>query len=107
MAFSGDVDVDRLIERCRGVHLKCLVRQLGPALNALGYTKFKDKTPCMIGSHNIVTIELPDDCAGPGPGGKCPRPVKLQWSVKRDILERGCGPGEGVRPVRRVHGPDK
>ena len=89
--LSGNVEVGRLVERCKGLHLKSLVERLAPALTQLGYTEFPDKTPCMIGSHNIVTIELPDQCAGDERGAPCTRPIKFQWSVKRGVLEKGCG----------------
>ena len=59
---EGAVTIDRLKERCRGAYLKRLIDQIAPAITALGYDSFNDKTPCMIGSHNIVTLELPDEC---------------------------------------------
>ena len=89
--FGSSVTIERLIERCKGMQLKTLVGQIAPALTALGYREFKDKTPCMIGSHNIVTIELCDVCPQCNGGIPCPRPVKIQWSVNRGVLERGCG----------------
>ena len=60
---GSSVTIERLIERCKGMQLTTLVGQLAPALSSLGYREFKDKTPCMIGSHNIVTVELCDECA--------------------------------------------
>ena len=85
--IEGAVTIDRLVERCRGPYLKTLINQIAPAITGLGYDSFNDKTPCMIGSHKIVTLELPDECLSVG----CPRPVKLQWSVCRGVLEKGCG----------------
>ena len=65
--IEGAVTIDRVKERCRGAHLQNLIKQIAPAITALGYDSFNDKTPCMIRSHNIVTIELPDDCPTSGP----------------------------------------
>ena len=81
--IEGAVTIDRFIERCRGSHLKSLINQIAPAITALGYNSFNDKTPYMIGSHNIVTLELPDDCLN--------SPGCSQWSVGRGVLEKGCG----------------
>ena len=92
-AFSGGpVSLDRLVERCKGKLLKARMSQIAPAIEGLGYKELPDKTPCMIGNHQIITVELSDECAGTHEdGGPCRRPVKLQWNYHRGILERCCG----------------
>ena len=92
-AFSGGpVSLDRLVERCKGKLLKARMSQIAPAIEGLGYRELPDKTPCMIGNHQIITVELPDECAGTREdGGPGRRPVKLQWNYHRGILERCCG----------------
>ena len=80
----GNIDANRLVERCKGALLKHLVGSIVKPLEQLGYIEFPDKTPCMIGSHQIVTIDLPFEC-------RCGKTCKFQWSVQRKILEKGCG----------------